>query len=189
MSTPKRRLSKSPPPKSPGAATRKVATPPPRKSAGGISPSRPPGASPGRVSRRGSYNGPSAAQRCQKLRTIMAPSETHPYGRSSNSLSVELDVHLNVFIQFLNSGGCPDKMDPKTGIYSSSHLKRLVEWIDGQPEPVSAHARARKTPINTEAVAGRCCRQCARAPRAAPAHILPCALPPSPPLSPLRSWV
>ena len=144
------------------------------------------------MSRRGSYNGPSAAQRCQKLRTIMAPSETHPYGRSSNSLSVELDVHLNVFIQFLNSGGCPDKMDPKTGIYSSSHLKRLVEWIDGQPEPVSAHAQSQENTDKHRSRRWACpsrrrCRQCA----CAQLVLISChvSLPSSPPPhSPLRSW-
>ena len=66
----------------------------------------------------------------------MAPSDVRPYGWSTNSLSQELDVHLNVFLQFLNTGGCPAKFDEATGQYTSQHLRKLAAWIDSEPEPV-----------------------------------------------------
>jgi len=79
-----------------------------------------------------------AADRCAKLRALMAPSERYPYGQSSNALATELGVHLTVFIQFLNNGGLPQKVDPKSGEYTTAHLRLLADWIDEQPEPVGA---------------------------------------------------
>jgi hypothetical protein len=83
----------------------------------------------------------SPQSRCTKLRAIMAPSDENPYGKSSNSLSKEADVHLNVFIKFLETGGSPEKFDATTGVYSTSHLRLLAEWIDNHDEPPPSRLR------------------------------------------------
>lgn len=78
----------------------------------------------------------SLKDRCQKLRNIMSPHESQPYGRSTNSLSSEIGVHLNVILDFLKTNGCPSKFDESTKVYKTEHLRKLAEWIDQEDEPV-----------------------------------------------------
>jgi len=79
----------------------------------------------------------SPKDRCQKLRNIMSPHESQPYGRSTNSLSSEIGVHLNVILDFLKTSGSPSKFDENTKVYKTEHLRKLAEWIDQEDEPVS----------------------------------------------------
>jgi hypothetical protein len=113
----------------PAGISRSSRTPPPQKSPNMAKQRASPGVWPSAAEKR-------AVDRCAKLRALMAPSDAHPYGHSSNALATELGVHLTVFIQFLNNGGLSQKVDLQTGEYTTAHLRLLAEWIDEQPEPV-----------------------------------------------------
>lgn len=80
---------------------------------------------------------PTPADRLKKLKALMAPTESLPYGKSSNALSIEVGIHLNVLVEFLSTGGSAHKWDEVTKQYKSEHLRKLGEWIDAQAEPVS----------------------------------------------------
>jgi hypothetical protein len=89
------------------------------------------------------------SERCEKLTLLLKPSEKHKWGRSSNSVAVETGVHLNLFVSFLKTEGCPEKWDKKTQTYSSQHLNKLIKWIDAQDDPVPIDP-----PISTRQVTG-----------------------------------
>ncbi len=88
---------------------------------------------------------PTPAERCKKLKALMAPTEILPYGKSTNALSGEVQIHLNVMLDFLSSGGAPHKYDETTKTYKSEHLKKLADWIDRQAEPVIPEIRCLKS--------------------------------------------
>lgn len=83
-------------------------------------------------------------ERCEKLKNLLKPTEEHPWGRSSNSVAVEIGVYLNLFVAFLKTNGSPEKWNIETQSYSSKPLNKLIKWIDSQDDPIVIKAKTSK---------------------------------------------